>query len=62
LVAFSAFRFSVAAKEFFCNIFGVGDGNFAIGKELFRVNCFLVRSGGGLSLCCDGNLDAGENS
>ncbi len=43
-------------------IFGVIDGNFAIGKELFSVNCFVVRSGGRLPHCCDGKLDAGENS
>ena len=62
LVAFSAFRFFTAAKEFYCDIFGVGDGNFASGKELFDVNCFVVRSGEGLPLYCDGNLDAAENS
>ncbi|MEG3972776.1 hypothetical protein QUA00_34970 [Microcoleus sp. T2B6] len=29
---------------------------------VFSVNCFVVRSGGGLPHCCDGNLGAGENS
>ena len=48
--------------QILCDIFGVGGGNLAIGKELFRVNCLVVRSGGGLALCCDGNLDAGDNS
>jgi len=54
LVAFSAFRFSVAAKKFCCDIFGVGDGNFAIGKELFSVNCLVVRSGGGCPIAAMG--------